>query len=181
MKAANILLSLLFLTGTQALAEIIDKKNARRFVRNPLADAFEPIKYDGWTIQGDRIFQAMMIKHLKFIEKNCPEIYAKGKKYVKHIEYRGGGAGSAAAPWKKIIGIGERDINFRQYGDDWVIYIIAHEIQHCVPNNGSEPAAKFVAVVYGKQLQIHPALVRWLGGTARGMGYTQQKWNKLEK
>lgn len=179
-KAILIPLALLTALTVNVTAEIIDKKDARRFVRNPLADAFEPIKYDGWTIQGDRIFQAMMIKHLKFIEKNCPEVYAKGKKYVKHIEYRGN-AHSAAAPWKKTIGIGEHCINFRQYGDDWAIYIIAHEIQHCVPNNGSESAAKFAAVVYGKQLQIHPALVRWLGGTARGAGYTQQKWNELEK
>tara|TARA_Y100000593_G_scaffold77245_1_gene142960 strand:+ start:123 stop:674 length:552 start_codon:yes stop_codon:yes gene_type:complete len=168
------------IVATSVSAEILPK-DGRVIIRKPLGEAVtSEIKYDGWIIEGDPFFHKMMIKHLKYIKKHTPELYKKGQKHVKKFFHRGN-TGSAAAPWLDLVGIGQRDIDFRQYGDDWVINAIVHEIQHCLEYNGSEGAACWSAVVYGPKLKFHPAMVKYLKAIALSQGYSQEKWDKLEK
>ena len=156
-------------------------KDFRLLIRKPLGEAIaNDHSYDGWKIEGDVFFYNMMVKHLKFIEKNCPDFYSKGKRDVKVIRHSAA-TGSYAYPAGKVFWIGDNDINFRMFGDDWVIATIVHEFQHCNPFNNTEEAACWSATVYGPKLKLHPSMVTYLRAMALRGGYSQEKWNKLEK
>jgi len=137
-------------------------------------------EYEGWDIKGDATFRSLMVKHLKYIKKNCPDFYFKAKRDASIIGHVAGQQ-SYAIPAGGTIVIGQNDINFRMFGDDWIIATIVHELQHCNRSNGGEGAARWSGVVYGPRLKLHPAMVRYLKGGSMKLGYSQEKWNKLEK
>lgn len=179
MKTKKILLALIVLLGVSTAAESANK-DLRVYSRLPLGEALPKVRlHDGWKINGDIVFYNQMVRCLKFVKKNSPEVYAKGKTYVKVWHQTKGGS------WTNSFGgvwIGRRDYNFTQFGkDNWLIYMIAHEIQHNVPGNSCEGAANWVAVHYAKPLKLHPALVMYVRGFAVRLGYSASDWAKKEK
>jgi hypothetical protein len=179
MKTKKILLALIVLLGVNTVAESANK-DLRVYSRLPLGEALPKVRlHDGWKINGDIFFYNQMVRCLKFVKKNCPEVYTKGKTYVKVWHQTKGGS------WTNSFGgvwIGRRDYNFTQFGkDNWLIYMIAHEIQHNVPGNSCEGAANWVAVHYAKPLKLHPALVMYVRGFAVRLGYSASDWAKKEK
>lgn len=179
MKTINLAIAVMVLWAFEGFSASPNKE-LRLNLRLPFGESLPKIRtYDGWKINGDIFFYNQMVRCLKSIEKNCPEVYAKGKTYVKVWHQTEGGS------WTNSFGgvwIGSRDYNFTQFGkDNWTVYMIAHEIQHNVKGNASEGAANWVAVHYAKPLKLHPALVMYVRGFAVKLGYSASDWAKLEK
>ena len=179
MKAKATILALTILLTVSSFGEAT--KRERRFeARLPLGEALPKVRiYDGWRISGDIWFHKQMVACLKHIESNSPEVYKKGKANVKTWYQIQGKS------WTNMAGtvwIGCRDYNFSQFGkNNWLIYMLAHEIQHNVRHNSCEGAANWTAVHYGKQLKLHPALVMYVRGFALKHNYSASLWAEREK
>ena len=179
MKFVSIIIVLSSFMVFEASAEPT-KKDYRVNARLPLGEALPKERlYDGWKINGDIFFHKQMVRCLDFIKKNCPEVYKKGKTNVKTWYQTQGGS------WTDSVGnvwIGCRDYNFTQFGkNNWLIYMLTHEIQHNVRHNACEGAANWTAIHYGKQLKLHPRLVLYVKGFAIRLGYSAEDWEKNEK
>ena len=191
MKATNfILATVITLTAVTSLAEKTDRpkltpKEARNYIRQPYGTpTVKDWKYDGWIIRGDIFFYNRIVKHLKIVEKGTPEMYAVGQKNVYLIVHGGGtGAnrlGSGAWPHERKIGIDNNELNFHQ--PSMVTATLMHEFQHCDPRDGSEGAACWTAVMYGKQTGVHPCLIKFYRVVAIGPhGYSQAKWDAAHR
>ena len=89
------------------------------------------------------------------------------------------GASSAWPPLKKI-GIADRELNYPLRS--MPTYTLMHEFQHCDPRDGSEGAACWATVTYGKQTGVHPCLIKFYKGVAIGPhGYSQAKWDAAHR
>ena len=181
MKATNfILATVITLTAVTSLAEKTDRpkltpKEARNYIRQPYGTpTVKDWKYDGWIIRGDIFFYNRIVRHLKIIEKGAPEMYAVGQKNVDLIVREPNG--SNARPRESLIRIGDRELNYPLLSKGTAI--IMHEFQHCDPRDGSEGAACWVVVAYGKQTGVHPHIIKYWRGLAVGKhGYSQAKWD----
>jgi len=179
MKAKVTILALTILLTVSSFGEATKKE--RRFeARLPLGEALPKVRiYDGWRISGDIWFYKQMVACLKHIESNSPEVYKKGKSNVNTWYQTTGGS------WTNMAGtvwIGCRDYNFTQFGkNNWLIYMLTHEIQHNVRHNACEGAANWTAIHYGKQLKLHPALVMYVRGFALKHNYSASLWAEREK
>ena len=182
--ATGTLVGLIILTAPTFSAELTPKES-RQFVRQPYGTKIViDRKYDGWITEGDLLFYNRVVKHLKIIEKGAPEMYAVGQKNVDIITSQVGsgedGQGSGAWPKEKRMGIGVRDLNYIHRS--LVTYVLMHEFQHCDPRDGSEGAACWTAVMYGKQTGVHPCLIKFYRGVAIGPhGYSQAKWDATHR
>ena len=181
MKATNfILATVITLTAVTSLAEKTDRpkltpKEARNYIRQPYGtETVKDWKYDGWIIRGDIFFYNRIVRHLKIIEKGAPEMYAVGQKNVDLIVRKHTGPSMAWASWREI-GIANISLNWSQ--PSMVTVVLMHEFQHCDPRDGSEAAACWSAVQYGKQTGIHPHLIKFYRGIAIKKGYSQAKWD----
>lgn len=179
MKTKAIILALTTLLAVNGLYGST-KKDSRVTIRLPFGEALPKTRmYDGWRISGDIWFHKQMVTCLKHIETNCPEVYKKGKVNVKTWYQTQGGS------WTNMAGtvwIGCRDYNFTQFGkNNWLIYMLTHEIQHNVRHNACEGAANWTAIHYGKQLKLHPRLVMYVRGFALKHNYSASLWAEREK
>ena len=201
MKATNfILATVITLTAVTSLAEKTDRpkltpKEARQYIRQPYgapaakewkyvrqpydAKTVKDWKYDGWIIRGDISFYQRIVKHLQIIEECAPEMYAVGQKNVDLIVVPAQ-ISSCAWPEEKKIGISYRELNYPLLSKGTAV--IMHEFQHCDPRDGSEGAACWTAVMYGKQTGVHPCLIKFYRGVAVGPhGYSQAKWDAAHR
>lgn len=185
MKTTYLILAAIFAVSISSLGEELTPKESRQYLRQPYGTPIvKEWKYDGWTIEGDIFFYNRIVKHLKIIEKGAPEQYAVGQKNVALI-VNGGGTGknadgSGAWSHEKKIGIGNRDLNWSQ--PSMVTACLLHEFQHCDPRDGSEGAACWATVMYGKQTGVHPCLIKFYRGVAIGPhGYSQAKWDAAHR
>ena len=178
MKTTYLILAAIFAVSISSLGKELTPKEARQYVRQPYGtEIVKDWKYDGWIIQGDIFFYNRIVRHLKIIEKGAPEMYAVGQKNVDLIVRNPNG--SAAAPWKRTIGIGNLSLDFSQ--PSMVTVMLMHEFQHCDPRDGSEGAACWSAVQYGKQTGVHPCLIKFYRGVAIKKGYSQAKWDAAHR
>ena len=179
MKTKAAILALTILLTVSSFGEATKREN-RLEARLPFGEALPKVRiYEGWKISGDIRFYKQMVACLKHIETNSPEVYKKGKSNVNTWHQTTGGS------WTNMAGtvwIGCRDYNFTQFGkNNWLIYMLAHEIQHNVRHNSCEGAANWTAVHYGKQLKLHPALVMYVRGFALKHNYSASLWAEKEK
>lgn len=173
------------LLGLSVNAADISQKDRRLELRVnarlPLGEAeYKERKYKTWIVNSDLNFYKRFVRRMEHIEKVCPEMYAKGVKYVGVWHQTTGGSftNTIGGVW-----LGCRDYNFTQWGyNDWYDYTIIHEIQHNVPYNNNEGAAGWTAIQYQKELKLHPALVMFVRGVTIGRhNYSQKLWDEKEK
>ena len=172
---AGLLAGLIILTAPAFSADLTPKE-ARNYVRQPYGTKIViDRKYDGFTISGDIFFYNRIVRHLKIIKKGAPEMYAVGQKNVDLIVVPVQPQ-SCAWPEEKKIGISDRELNYPLLSMG--TSAIMHEFQHCDPRDGSEGAACWTVVQYGKQTGVHPHIIKYLRGLAVGKhGYSQAKWD----
>ena len=172
------------LLGLSVNAADISQKERRLELRMnarlPLGEAlYKERKYKTWRVYSDLNFYKRFVRRMDHIGNVCPEMYAKGVKYVKAWHQTTGGSWTNGAG---DVWLGCRDYNFTQWGyNDWHDYTIIHEIQHNVPYNRCEGAARWTAIQYKKELKLHPALIMFVRGIAMRGGYSQKLWNEMEK
>ena len=175
MKTTSLILAAIFAVSISSLGKELTPKEARQYVRQPYGTKIvKDWKYDGWIIQGDIFFYNRIVRHLKIIEKDAPEMYAVGQKNVDLIVVPAQ-PNSCAWPEEKKIGISPRDLNYTH--QSLVTYMIMHEFQHCDPRDGSEGAACWTVVQYGKQTGVHPWVIKCHTAYAIKHGYSQAKWD----
>ena len=185
MKATNLILAtVITLTAVTTLAEKTDRprltpKEARNYVRQPYGTpTVIDRKYDGWIIRSDIFFYNRIVKHLKIIKKGAPEMYAVGQKNVYLIVRNHEGPSTAFMDGHGrggVVGIANRELNYIHRS--LVTYMLMHEFQHCDPRDGSEGAACWTVVQYGKQTGVHPWVIKCHTAYAVKHGYSQAKWD----
>ena len=149
--------------------------------RLPLGEAeYKERKYKTWRVYSDLNFYKRFVRRMEYIANNCPPMYSKAVRLVKAWHQAKGGSWTNGAG---DVWLGCRDYNYCAWGyNDWYDYTIIHEIQHNVPNNRSENAARWTAIQYQKEMKFHPIMVRYVKGFAIGRhNYSQKLWDEKEK
>ena len=177
MKAINILLATLIFS----LPAFAGSKSERIEVRKPFGSRTENVKYDGFTIIGGHDvpfgWHERIIKNLKIIKKNAPDMYKLAQKRAWKIQFNTTGY-SAAAPWKNLIGIGRHDFNHpAQYGN--LTSTLIHEFMHCNPIDGSHGPVWWAEYRYSKRCGVHPYLLGWYKANATAYGWNEERWNRM--
>tara|TARA_Y100001963_G_scaffold156179_1_gene249121 strand:- start:3695 stop:4267 length:573 start_codon:yes stop_codon:yes gene_type:complete len=184
MKITNILLAALILSSSVSAAvgtwtgKKWDTKADRVALRKPYGSHPSNVKFDGFIIIGDfnapLDWHSRIIRHLKILKKNAPDIYKLGQKHAPNIQYNGH-AHSSAAPWRRRIGIGLHDFNFG-YGN--LTATLIHEFMHCHPKDGSHGPVYYAEYRYGKRCGVHPWILVQVKGHGTALGWNEARWLK---